>query len=175
MASPTATRLLLSGALLWSFLGAGLASAQAEQAPPPARKIPALTADDPYPHACVDCHINYPAMKLDTRFKTLLEVWNEKVPPELLAKAQASAPKGLTLKGKHPRVSGSLSDVPAKCLTCHSKSSRLAPPFATLIHQIHLTGAEKNHFMTLFQGECTYCHKLDSSTGRWTIPSAPER
>ncbi len=169
-------RLLLGSALLCAFIGAGATFAQNEQAPPPPpRKIPGLTAEDAFPHACVDCHLNYAEMKLDTRFGTLLSAWREKVPPELLAKAQAASPKGLTLKGKHPSATGVLSSIPAKCLTCHSRSSRLAPPFATLIHRIHLTGAEKNHFMTLFQGECTHCHKLDLSTGRWTIPSAPER
>jgi len=29
--------------------------------------------------------------------------------------------------------------------------------------------------MTLFQGECTHCHKLDAMTGKWSMPSGPEK
>ena len=49
---------------------------------------------DPFPHACVDCHIDYPEMKLDARFGTMMAQWNEQVPPELLAKAGIALPKG---------------------------------------------------------------------------------
>lgn len=175
MASMT-TKLLLCGTLLFTFLAAGLASGQPNQAPPPPpRKIPGITTEDPYPHGCVDCHLNYAAVNLDTRFRTLLNGWHDKVEPALLAKAQASAPKEIILRGKHPNASSALVNIPAQCLTCHNKTSKTAPPFAPLIHSIHFTGGEKNHFLTLFQGECTYCHKLDLATGHWTIPSAPER
>jgi hypothetical protein len=57
----------------------------------------------------------------------------------------------VTLKGKHPKVE-----------------------VARMAHPVHLTGGDENHFMTLFQGECTHCHKLDRATGAWSIPSAPE-
>jgi hypothetical protein len=154
---------------------AGRIEAQAPQEPPPARKIPGVTAKDLFPRACVDCHINYVDMNLDTRFSTLLNRWREKPEPGLLAKAEASAPQGMTLKGKHPEAAGALKDIPAKCLACHGKGSKTAPPFANLIHSIHLTGGEENHFLTVFQGECTHCHKLNQKTGHWTIPSAPER
>jgi len=143
--------------------------------PPPVRKIPGITAEDPHPRACVDCHVNYADMKLDTRFSTLMKGWNEKVEPKLLAKAQASAPQGLALKGRHPQAAGVLADIPAKCLVCHGRTSKMAPPFAGMIHRIHLTGGEENHFLTVFQGECTHCHKLDLVTGRWSIPSGPEK
>ena len=33
---------------------------------PPARKIPGMTAADTHPGACVDCHIIYKEMNLDT-------------------------------------------------------------------------------------------------------------
>jgi hypothetical protein len=154
---------------------AALAQDQGMPAPPPARKIPGITATDAHPRACVDCHINYVEMKLDTRFSTLMHQWTEKVEPRLLAKARASAPGGMVLKGKHPEVTGVLESIPAKCLDCHTKGSRTSPPFAELMHGIHLTGGEDNHFLTVFQGECTHCHKLDLSTGRWTMPSAPEK
>lgn len=142
---------------------------------PPARKIPGITAPDSVPHACVNCHINYPEMNLDARFSTQMARWSEKVEPTLLAKAQASAPQGMILKGKHPKTTGGFNNIPAQCLVCHGKDSRRAPPFARMLHLIHLTGGEENHFLTIYQGECTHCHKLDMSTGRWTLPSAPEK
>jgi hypothetical protein len=163
------------GLSLTAYLTMGQAQEKAAPAPPPMRKIPGVTAEDGYPHGCVDCHINYVEMKRDTRFSTLTAEWSEKVEPGLLAKAQAAAPKGLTLRGKHPAVTAALKDIPAKCLVCHSKSSKTAPPFGDMMHEIHLTGGEQNFFLTIFQGECTYCHKLDMSTGHWTIPSGPEK
>ncbi len=151
------------------------AKEQAKPALPPARRIPGITAPDSTPHACVGCHINYPEMKLDARCSTQMAQWNEKVEPGLLAKAQASAPTGVILQGKHPRTKGAFNNIPAQCLVCHGKDSRRAPPFARMLHMIHLTGGDENHFLTIYQGECTGCHKLDLSTGRWTIPSAPEK
>jgi len=169
--------MLLLGLVSSVCAGALLAQgpAGAPGAPPPVRQIPGVVAADPYRNACVDCHLNYVEMKLDARFSTLLQRWSAQVEPRLLAKAQASAPQGKTLKGKHPNTAGAVQDIPAKCLVCHGKNSKLAPPFAGMLHLIHLTGGEQNHFLTLFQGECTYCHKLDLSTGSWRIPSAPER
>jgi hypothetical protein len=148
---------------------------QAKPALPPVRMIPGITAADSTPHACVDCHINYPEMKLDARFSTQMARWNERVEPGLLAKARASAPAGMILKGKHPRTTGAFNNIPAQCLVCHGKDSRRAPPFARMLHMIHLTGGDENHFLTIYQGECTHCHKLDPSTGRWSIPSAAEK
>jgi hypothetical protein len=145
------------------------------QAPPPVRKIPGITTEDPFPHGCVDCHINHPEMNMDVRISTLMKQWNDKVEPTFLTKAQVCAPSGVKLKGKHPIVANALKDIPAGCLKCHSKVSTVAPPFSKMLHIIHLSGGEKNHFLTLFQGECTYCHKLDLSTGKWSLPSGPEK
>lgn len=171
--------LMLGGIMLGMAWAALMVTPQAQeqagQAPPPARKIPGITVADPFPNACVDCHIHYVDMKLDTRFRTLMHQWNEQVEPKLLAKAQASAPNGIILKGKHPKMTDLFKDIPAKCLVCHGKGSTISPPFANLIHNIHLVGGEQNHFLTMFQGECTYCHKLDQTTGHWTIPSAAEK
>jgi hypothetical protein len=141
---------------------------------PSARKIPGVTTEDAFPRACVDCHTNHPEMKIDARISSLMKGWNDKVEPALLARAQAAAPSGVTLKGKHPVAAFALKNIPAGCLTCHSKKSTLAPPFAQMVHRIHLTGGEENHFLTVYQGECTHCHKLNMSTGQWSMPSAPE-
>lgn len=145
-----------------------------DQKLPPARKIPGITSDDPYPQACVDCHINYVEMNMDTRFSTLMKLWREGVDTTLLRKAQDAAPSGMILKGKHPNAPNSFDNIPAECLTCHKKESKIAPPFARMIHKVHLTGGDENYFLTIFQGECTYCHKLNLSTGEWMIPSSAE-
>ncbi len=175
MKTPRRFSIGLAGLVLILLGNRVLAQEPAAQAPPPARKIAGITAADPFPHACADCHIHYVNEKLDARFSTLLMQWSEKVEPGLLAKAQASSPEGLVLLGKHPKVTDIFQNIPANCLACHSKDSKISPPFANLIHNIHLTGGEENHFLTLMQGECTYCHKLDLKTGHWSIPSGPER
>ncbi len=143
--------------------------------PPPARQVPGINAEDPYPGGCVDCHIVYPDMNMDTRFSTLLKGWGDRVEPGLLAKAQSSAPEGVSLTGKHPPADGAVQDVPAACLTCHGRNSRKAPPFVRMIHRLHLVGGEENHFMTVFQAQCTFCHKLNLSTGEWSLSSGPEK
>lgn len=142
-------------------------------AQPPA--IPGITAPDAFPNACVDCHLNYREQNLDVRFSTLLAAWQQGAAPKLLEKARAAAPAGVTLTGKHPAVSGAVSDVPRKCLACHGKASTKAPPFAVMLHAIHLEGGAENHFVSLFGGSCTHCHKLDAKTGKLTVPSAAER
>ena len=142
---------------------------------PPARQIPGITAEDQFPLGCVDCHLNYTDMNMDTRISTLMAQWTESVPPALLAKAQAAAPEGLTLKGKHPDVSSMMGNIPKSCLTCHGKTSKTAPPFARMLHALHLTGGDQSPYTTIFQGECTHCHKLSAANGEWSIPSGPEK
>jgi hypothetical protein len=150
------------------------AQATAQAAPRAARKIPGINATDPYPNACVDCHVSKP--QVDVRLSTQMQQWmGGKVTPALLATAQGAAPAGLKLKGKHPDAEDALEDVPAACADCHSEDSKKAPPLAGMVHRIHLVGGEKNHFMTEFQGECTSCHKLNAATGAWSVPSGPEK
>jgi len=76
---------------------AGSVSAQGSQPspPPPARKIPGINAEDKAPRACVSCHVKMP--ELDARLSTAMAQWTVKVEPQLLAKAQAAAPAGVTL------------------------------------------------------------------------------
>lgn len=143
-------------------------------APPLARKIPGITAPDAFPNACVSCHVNVPEQKLDARLSTLMKGWTIKVDSTLLATAQAAAPAGVTLRGKHAPVTAALRNIPAGCIRCHGADSKKAPPFARMMHLIHLTRGDENHFMTFMQGECTHCHKLNAATGVWSIPSAPE-
>ena len=150
------------------------AKTPASAATPAARKIPGINVADPYPKACVDCHVNKPPM--DMRLGTLMQQWMAgKVDPALLAIVQGSAPAGLKLKGKHPDAADALEDVPAACAECHTDDSKKAPPLAGMVHRIHLVGGDKNHFVTDYQGECTYCHKLNAATGAWSMPSGPEK
>ncbi len=137
------------------------------------RAIPGITAPDSFPRACVDCHVNLPGQKMDARLSTLLAQWSKSVDPGLLEKAQGAAPPGVTLKGRHPKL-GALGSVPARCMKCHTATSKTAPSFPRMIHRIHLVGGEKNDFLTECQGQCTYCHKLNAATGEWSVPSAPE-
>jgi len=135
----------------------------------------AAAAVDAYPNACIDCHVVYKDKGLDERFSVALKQWTTgKVDPGLLAKAKASAPAGLVLKGKHPAAEDSLEDIPGACLDCHSSGSKKAPPFSRLIHLIHLTGA-KTSYVTNFKSECMHCHKLDPQTGEWSLPSGAEK
>lgn len=141
---------------------------------PSAREIPGLTIEDKFPDGCVDCHINMPERKQDERISTLMSGWTIKIDEKLLNKVRKVFPN-TELKGVHPLAAESLEDIPSACIACHRSTSDTAPPFAELLHVIHLTGLNENHFLTIFQGECTHCHKLNAETGAWTMPSGPEK
>lgn len=159
------------------FSVASLAALAASAAAPAARKVPGIIAPDAFPKACVDCHVAKPAgLPSDARLSSALAKWTAgKVDAGLLAQAQGAAPAGLKLKGKHPDAEDSLTDIPVGCQDCHSDDSKKAPPLARMVHRIHLTGGEQNAFMTVYQGECTHCHKLDAKTGAWSVPSGAEK
>lgn len=137
---------------------------------------PAAAAVDPYPNGCVDCHVVQKDKGGDQRLSVALKNWTTgKVDATLLAQSKASAPAGLVLKGKHPAADDALDDIPGACLDCHSVTSKKAPPFARLLHLVHLTGGTNNAFVTTYKSDCTTCHKLDSKTGEWSLPSGPEK
>jgi len=150
------------------------AAGAGEPKPAEVRKIPGLTGKDPFPRGCVDCHVNMPERKMDVRISTLMKRWQEKVEPEFLARVKMFTPSSVTVRGKHPRADAALADIPNACLKCHSKTSTFAPPLGPLLHGLHFTGGEKNHFLTLFQGECTHCHKFDAKSGNWGFASGKE-
>lgn len=166
------TSALMIIALLAFFSNVGMTDDQKQF--PPARVVPGLTSEDKFPNGCVDCHINMPEINQDERISTLLSKWTGNVEKKLLEKAQSAAPD-IKLKGEHPPATESLGNIPSACVNCHSRTPNTAPPFAALLHLIHLTGGDENHFMTIFQGECTHCHKMNAATGRWVIPSRPEK
>lgn len=161
---------------------AALAAAGAAAGPPggeplpPVRAVPGLTDRDAHPAGCVDCHVLRPELGLDVRLGTALAAWSAgEVDARLLALSRASAPPCATISGRHPRAGDSLGDIPNACLECHSRDADEAPPFARLLHAIHLTGGADSVFMTVYQGECTHCHKLDPTSGAWSLASGPER
>lgn len=135
-----------------------------------------LAAVDPYPNGCVSCHALDKGSGADERLSVALKAWTAgKIEPTLFAKSKAAAPAGLTLKGKHPAAEDSLEDIPGACLDCHDAGSRKAPPFVRLMHLVHLTGGVNNAYVTTFKSDCMHCHKLDTQTGEWSMPSAPEK
>jgi mono/diheme cytochrome c family protein len=144
-------------------------------APPPARQIPGINVEDAFPQGCVDCHIIRPDIKRDVRISTILEGWSESVEPRFLKIAQDVAPEGVKLAGRHPTVGEMIKEIPAGCLACHGETSKTAPALDRMVHLYHLTGGAENPYMTVFQGECTHCHKINQTTGRWTVPSGPEK
>ena len=106
------------------------------------------TAVDPYPKGCVSCHVLDKSKGKDERLSVALEQWTAgKIEPGLLAKSKASAPAGLTLKGKHPAADDSLEDIPGACLDCHDTGSKKAPPFSRLLHLVHLVGGTNNAYV----------------------------
>lgn len=171
----SALMVTIAGALLLIARGSAGAAETTEQLPP-ARAIPGITAKDAFPQGCVDCHTVFPEMGMDQRLSTLMARWRGGVDAALLAKSQAAAPAGRTLSGKHPPLQASaFANVPASCLGCHGRSSTLAPPLGPLMHVVHLTDVGQSHFLTVYQGECTHCHKLNAQNGTWAIPSGSEQ
>jgi len=137
---------------------------------------PVSAAVDPYPDACVDCHVVDKAKGTNHRLGVALKEWTAgKIDPGLLAQTKATMPAGAAAKGKHPAADDSLEDVPGACLDCHDSGSRKAPPFSRLLHLVHLTGGAKSAYVTNFKSDCMHCHKLDSQTGEWRLPSGPEK
>ena len=133
----------------------------------PPRAIPGINGKDSYPRGCVDCHVK------EKRVSVQLSRWNGKVESKTLAAMQAVVPKGMTLKGKHPTVA--TKDIPASCLKCHTATSKTVPPLAPLLHGIHLAQGDLSEFIKESEGDCTHCHKLNKTTGTWTLPSGPEK
>lgn len=138
------------------------------------RQIPGLTAPDRFPNGCVDCHVAAQG-GADMRLSTLMAGYAKQVPAALLEKTRAAAANPGRVKGAHPPVPNVKANIPQSCLAaCHKAGSTIAPPFATLMHLVHLTGTP-NQFLARHQGECTHCHKPDPKTGVMRIPSAAER
>ena len=162
--------LVFAAALTTAVAGQTPAASQA----PAIRQIPGITAKDVYPNGCVDCHVA--GKDGDMRMSALMTKWTSAVPAALLKKSKAASVDPSRIKGKHPPVSNVKANVPQTCLGgCHKKGSTIAPPFAQLMHAIHLGGGRQNRFLTAHQGECTHCHKLDQKTGAWKMASGAEK
>jgi hypothetical protein len=162
--------LVLAAALAVTVTGQTPAASQTSAS----RQIPGITAKDVYPNGCVDCHVA--GKDGDIRLSTLMAKWTTAVPAALADKAKASSADPSKIKGKHLPMPNVKANTPQTCLAgCHKKGSTMAPPFAQLMHAIHLTGGGQNRFLSVNQGECTHCHKLDQKTGAWKMPSGAEK
>jgi len=172
----TLSLVILGIVLVAGIGGISIDSAPAGEQPAqaPLRQIPGLTAPDQFPRGCVDCHVNRSDPKMDVRLSTLMRQWRDTVDPTLLARVRAFAPVDMPIKGKHPKVAVAEAEIPKACLKCHSQASKFAPPLSRLLHGLHLVGGEKNHFVTMFRGECTHCHMLDTTTGIWSLKNGTE-
>lgn len=174
-----ATRLLsvIIGIAICTFPTAPVAQDELRAPPemPPARSIPGITVEDQFPLACVDCHIDYTELQLDARLSTLMARWAEEVDPAVVESARAVTDPSVQLTGVHPTVDGARDDIPAACFDCHRSDAGDEVPLIPLLHKFHFGGGSEAVFLTVFQGECTHCHKFDGTTGQWHVPSAPER
>ena len=150
-------------------------SEAAEDLVPVVAEIPGLTTEDRFPRGCVDCHIDMPQINQDERLSSVMSAWDRKVPPELVEKAKAVARDDLAIKGRHPLSEKMFQAIPENCQDCHENGSGSVVPLVPLIHLIHLSGGEDNHYLTIFQGHCTHCHKFDLNTGIANLPSANEQ
>jgi hypothetical protein len=142
---------------------------------PPWRDIPGVTSPDQFPRGCVDCHVNRTDLQMDVRISTAMRRWEDGVDPQFLARIRPFVPAGMKLAGKHPAMVTPSAAIPGSCLGCHSQASQSAPPFGRLLHGLHFAGGEQNHFLSMFQGECTHCHKLDAVTATWSLGSGTEQ
>jgi len=145
-----------------------------DAAPPGLAEMPGLTVEDRFPRGCVDCHINMPQINQDERLSSVMSNWTLQVPPEILKKTRLVVGNDKPLKGRHPRSDQMFQAIPRNCLNCHENGSGSIVPIIPLIHLIHLSGGEKNHYLSLFEGQCTHCHKLEPNTGTMTVPIADE-
>ncbi|MFQ5834507.1 MAG: cytochrome c3 family protein [bacterium] len=167
----------LAGGVMLLIVGGTAFITFGQEEQPKVPEIPGITVEDAKPQGCVDCHRKV-SPERDYRLTVHAEEWTKEVPSELLKKAQAAAPPGVTMKGKHPEIGAVITTIPKDCLTCHSEQTAKtigAPPFVRLLHLIHLVGGEENHFVTNYQGQCTHCHSLNKATGEWTIKSGKEQ
>jgi len=136
--------------------------------------VPGLTSPDTHPEACVSCHIRMDDIGVDARLSVALGEWERSVPAKVMKIAEDAMGSAKDLKGQHPSVALPLEDVPFSCISCHAATSS-APPFGRLIHLAHYRGGDENHFLSIFRGECTLCHKMDPTTGVWRIPRGSEK
>lgn len=139
-------------------------------------QIPTITAEDRMPGGCVDCHVNMPENNMDVRISSQMARWVERVEPKLLDRVRAAARDPARLTGRHPRLPAeTYRDIPNACGGCHGGAQADNLPLAPMLHALHLKGGKDNHFLTIFQGGCTNCHKFDDASARWTVPSGPEK
>jgi len=149
---------LILAAVLTVGVGVGIAVFTQETELP---EIPGITITDDHPNGCVDCHRDRPDIGRDFRLSTHIREWaTEGAEEEIMELAEAAWPEA-SLSGMHPDVSGMVAtqELPTFCINCHADGSD--KPLYRVLHLIHFTGGEENHFLTSYGGFCTQCHAVD--------------
>lgn len=80
---------------------------------------------------------------------------------------KVSADKDYSLNGETKNIKGHptvTANTIQECMGCHKDKG-----FDKVLHKAHLTGGDKNKFVTEYKGSCVQCHKLDAK-GQLAIP-----
>ena len=102
--------------------------------------LPAEETADAFPDGCVSCHVDRTGT-IDMRLHVLLREIG------------------------HPDVSR-VRRVPRDCLRCHRPDEDSDdPPLSALVHEIHYDIPTANSFVTIYEGECGRCHRMDPDEG----------
>ncbi|MEI6387927.1 MAG: hypothetical protein WCQ50_14955 [Spirochaetota bacterium] len=127
-----------------------LASASPAQAAASVPFLPGIMVADEHPRGCVDCHVQGSDGQDKRLNKSVMAIKN------------------------HPNLSKAFKDslIPDSCIVCHKASSKLGS-LTAIIHKVHYEGKEKSAFITLYQGACLNCHKVELSTGVMSIKHGP--
>lgn len=136
--------------------------------------VAGLDNRDSFPRGCVDCHVVLPEEQRDVRISTIMKNLAERVDPRLQARLAKGATGKAGLHGRHPALLSDSLEIPAICQNCHRADSATVPPFAEMMHLIHLADSEDNHYISLFNGDCSFCHKFDPYAGTFSVPSHTE-
>ncbi len=107
-----------------------------------------ITVEDKHPNGCVDCHV-----KVDDEKDYRL-------------------PAELKHVEKHPQIEKIVKIVPNDCLKCHKEGTKPGD-FNSVIHKIHFSNPQENHFVLHYNGDCLNCHKLDMNTFKMGVKSGP--
>jgi hypothetical protein len=146
-----------SFAVVWTFatlflvLPSIAAGAPAPAAPEAAMPfLPGIVSPDEHPRGCVDCHV-YVSDDKDFRLN-----------------------KAVAIDTKHPNIANAFKGtlIPDSCMLCHKEGSKLGSLSARL-HKVHYQNLQKNPFITVYQGSCLNCHKIEMATGHMALKSGP--
>ncbi len=139
-------------------------------------KIPGVTAADPAPRGCVDCHTKDKADDPLAKLSVLMDAYNKRGAPasvkaaaQVAIKAAGGDPAKIT--GKHP-TGGAMfkgQDLPKACLQCHSGDGKSIPRLDAMLYLLKYADFKDGKFVTpattdfvkKLGGWCTACHTFE--------------